>query len=153
MSDKDESTFSLRYAVKRNIPASAEVVWSKLTNAPGFAKWNSTVESIEGRIAVGENLAIRVPTAPGRTFTPRVVELVPNERMVWRDGFYPMFQGTRTFTLTRRGVGTDFEMVEVFRGIMLPMIRSSLPDFRPAFDQYAADLEAACRNGRGLGPD
>lgn len=147
MSDKDESTFSLRYAVKRTIPASAEVVWSKLTDAAGFAKWNSTVESIEGRIAVGEKLAIRVPIAPGRKFTPKVAELVRNERMVWQDGFCPMFQGTRTFTLTRRGSSTDFEMIEVFRGIMLPMIKSSLPDFRPVFDQYAADLEAACKQG------
>jgi hypothetical protein len=26
---------------------------------------------------------------------------------------------------------------------MLPMIGGSLPDFRPAFDQYAADLKRA----------
>lgn len=147
MSDKHESTFSLRYAVRRTIPASVEVVWSKLTDAPGFAKWNSTVESIEGRIAVGEKLTIRVPFAPGRAFTPKVVELVPQERMVWQDGFYPMFQGTRTFTLTRQGPDTDFEMVEEFRGAMLPMIKPSLPDFRPVFDRYAADLEAACKQG------
>jgi len=144
MSERDESTFSLRYAVKRTISAPVEVVWSKITDAAGFAKWNSTVESIDGRIAVGEKLAIRVPIAPGRTFSPTVVELVANERMVWQDGFFPMFQGTRTFTLTRRGSSTEFEMAEVFRGVMLPMIKPSLPDFGPVFDQYAADLDAAC---------
>lgn len=63
---------------------------------------------------------------------------------MWRDGFYPMFQGTRTFTLTPRGASTDFAMVEVFRGLMLPMIKGSLPDFGPVFDRYAADLAAAC---------
>jgi hypothetical protein len=144
MSERSASTFSLRYHVQRTIPAAAEVIWAKLTDAAGFASWNSTVTSVEGRIAVGEKLTIRVPIAPGRTFSPKVVELVPNERMVWQDGFAPMFQGTRTFTLTRRGSSTDFEMVEEFRGLMLPMIRSSLPDFRPAFDQYALDLERAC---------
>jgi hypothetical protein len=32
-------------------------------------------------------------------------------------------------------------MVEVFRGLMLPMIKGSLPDFGPPFEQYAADLK------------
>jgi hypothetical protein len=53
-----------------------------------------------------------------------------------------MFQGTRTFTLTPEGDGaTRFAMVEVFRGLMLPMIKGSLPDFGPPFEQYAADLK------------
>lgn len=147
MSEKNESTFSLRYAVTTTIAASPEVIWSRLTDAAGFSKWNSTVESIEGTIAAGQKLTIRVPVAPGRAFTPKVVELVAGKHMVWRDGFYPMFQGTRTFTLTPRGASTDFEMVEVFRGIMLPMIKGSLPDFGPVFDRYAADLKAACEKG------
>lgn len=147
MSEKNEATFSLRYAVKAVIAAPAEAIWGKLTDAPGFSRWNSTVQSIEGDIAFGQKLKIRVPIAPGRAFTPKVVELVPNERMVWQDGFYPMFQGTRTFTLTRLGASTEFQMVEVFRGLMLPMIKSSLPDFGPVFDRYAADLAAECSNG------
>lgn len=144
MSERQASTFSLRYAVTTTIAAPPEAIWSRLTDAAGFSKWNSTVESIEGTIAVGQKLTIRVPVAPGRAFTPKVVELVAGERMVWSDGFYPMFQGTRTFTLTPRGGQTDFEMVEVFRGLMLPMIKGSLPDFGPVFDRYAADLKAAC---------
>jgi hypothetical protein len=147
MSDKAESTFALRYAVQITIAAPADAIWAKLTDAPGFSKWNSTVQSIEGDIAIGQRLTIRVPIAPGRAFTPKVVQLVPYQRMVWRDGFYPVFQGTRTFTLTPQGTSTDFQMVEVFRGLMLPMIKSSLPDFGPVFDRYAADLAAACRNG------
>ncbi len=144
MSEKNESTFRLSYAVTVSIAATPEVIWSKLTDAAGFSKWNSTVESIEGTIDIGQKLTIRVPVAPGRAFTPKVVEFVAGKRMVWRDGFYPMFQGARTFTLTPRGASTDFEMVEVFRGIMLPMIKGSLPDFGPVFDRYAADLKAAC---------
>jgi uncharacterized protein YndB with AHSA1/START domain len=145
MSTKTESTFSMAYAVEATIAAPPEAVWSKLTDAPRFSTWNSTVQSIEGAIALGNRLAIRVPHAPGRVFTPKVVEFVPNERMVWQDGFYPMFQGTRTFTLSRRGADTEFKMVEVLRGIMLPMIKGSLPDFGPIFDRYAADLQAATR--------
>jgi hypothetical protein len=62
--------------------------------------------------------------------------------MVWSDGAAPMFKGVRTFTLQGRDDGTtDFSMAEVFAGIMLPMIRPSLPDFGPPFEQYAADLK------------
>lgn len=143
--EKNASTFRLRYAVATSIAAPAAAIWARLTDAKNFPSWNTTVTSIDGTIALGNKLAIRVPIAPGRVFSPKVVELVPDARMVWRDGFAPMFQGTRTFTLTPRTEGgTDFAMVEEFRGVMLPMIKGSLPDFRPVFEQYAADLKKAC---------
>jgi len=64
--------------------------------------------------------------------------------MVWKDGFAPMFSGVRTFSLTPKSDGTtDFSMIEVFKGIMLPLIKGSLPDFKPNFEQYALDLKAA----------
>lgn len=145
MSQRTESTFSLRYRVEAHVTAPPSAVWAKLTDAADFPRWNSTVESLEGPIALGQRLAIRVPIAPGRTFKPKVTELVPRQRMVWQDGFAPMFQGTRTFTLTDDGRGgTKFEMVEEFRGLMLPLIKGSLPDFGPVFDCYAADLSRAC---------
>jgi hypothetical protein len=34
-------------------------------------------------------------------------------------------------------------MREVLGGLMLPMIRRSLPDFGPPFEKYAADLKRA----------
>jgi len=53
-----------------------------------------------------------------------------------------MFKGVRTFTLTENGDGTTlFAMKEEFSGVMLPMIKGSLPDFAPAFEAYAADLK------------
>lgn len=147
MSDKQESTFWLRYFVATEITAPPKTVWEKLTDAAGFAAWNSTVDRIEGDIALGKKLTITVPIAPGRKFSPIVKELVSEQRMIWQDGFFPMFQGTRTFTLTRTPSGTKFEMAEEFRGVMLPMIKGSLPDFRPVFDQYAADLKKVCESG------
>ncbi|MBX7190543.1 MAG: SRPBCC domain-containing protein [Sandaracinaceae bacterium] len=143
MADKTESLFSLRYAVTVSIAAPPSTVWAKLTDAKGFPSWNSTVTSIEGPIVLGQKLAIRVPVSD-RVFSPKVVVLEPEQRMVWRDGFFPMFEGARTFTLTREAAGTRFDMDEHFRGAMLPMIKGSLPDFAPIFDRYAADLKAAC---------
>lgn len=141
---KTRTTFRLECAVGARIAAPPERVWALLTDASGFPKWNSTVTSLEGPIELGRKLAITVPAAPGRTFRPKVAELEVGARMVWRDGFAPMFQGVRTFTLApASGGGTDFTMAEVFTGLMLPMIAGSLPDFVPIFETYAADLKRA----------
>ena len=48
------------------------------------------------------------------------------------------------FTLTPNADGsTEFAMTEEFSGLMLPMIKGSLPDFAPVFETYAADLKCA----------
>lgn len=143
------SAFRLECRVRCTIAASAAEVWSLLTDASGFPRWNSTVTSIDGVIAKGNKLTIRVPVSE-RAFTPMVTELEPEARMVWRDGMAPMFTGERTFTLAPAGDGAvEFEMREVFSGLMLPMIKRTLPDFAPIFERYAQDLKAAAEGARG----
>ena len=138
---QDHSAFSLACGVEINIQATAEKIWGILTDAKDFPRWNSTVTSIQGDIQEGQQLKINVPGTE-RAFTPKVSGVVPNERMTWTGGFAPMFKGVRTFELKRRGDGTtDFAMQERFSGLMLPMIKSSLPDFGPVFERYAGDLK------------
>jgi hypothetical protein len=145
VSERTSSTVRLSYVVETVIAAPASAVWAKLTDAAAFPSWNSTVTGTVGPIAPGSRLAIQVAAAPGRTFKPKVVGFDPPTRMVWADGFAPMFRGVRTFTLTSAGTGsTRFRMEEIFSGTMLPMIKGSLPDFGPVFDAYAADLKRAC---------
>jgi hypothetical protein len=140
--EKTKTAFRMECAVAINVRAKPATVWALLTNAAEFPKWNSTVTGIEGEIALGRKLALRVKAAPGRVFKPKVTELEPEKTMVWSDGAAPMFKGVRTFTLTPKDDGTtDFSMVEVFSGVMLPMIKGSLPDFGPPFEQYAQDLK------------
>src|SRR5690349_5181144 len=90
---KKASTFRLECSISITIHAQPESIWALLTDAAKFPSWNSTVTSLDGTIARGERLALRVPAAPGRVFKPRVVELEPATRMVWKDGFAPMFKG------------------------------------------------------------
>jgi hypothetical protein len=126
------------------IHASPERIWALLTDAAGMPAWNSTVTRVDGQIALGQTLELRVPLAPKRVFKPKVTSFLPNQSMVWSDGFAPMFRGVRTFTLTTNDDGSvTFLMSEVFSGVMLPMIKGSLPDFAPAFEVYAADLKRA----------
>ncbi|MEO8094066.1 MAG: SRPBCC domain-containing protein [Pseudolysinimonas sp.] len=145
MSERTASTFRLAYAVENVIAAPPSEVWARLTDADAFPSWNSTVSQLKGPIAAGIKLAIQVPVAPGRTFRPTVTEFEAPRRMVWSDGF-AMFRGRRTFTLTPEGERTRFRMEEVFSGLMLPMIKGSLPEFGPVFDAYAADLKRACED-------
>lgn len=134
--------FRMEHAITINVRAPAERIWALLTNADDMPRWNSTITRIQGPIALGTRLRLEVPLAPERVFKPRVAQLEQPRRMVWSDGAAPMFRGVRTFTLTPRDDGsTDFSMVEVFSGLMLPLIKRSLPDFGPAFEAYAADLK------------
>jgi uncharacterized protein YndB with AHSA1/START domain len=60
------STFAMSCHVEVNIRAKAERIWSLLTDASGFPRWNSTVTAVEGSIREGERLRLHVPprTAP-----------------------------------------------------------------------------------------
>jgi uncharacterized protein YndB with AHSA1/START domain len=93
--------FSLTCAVEVNIPAKAAIIWSLLTDAQGFSRWNSTVTGIQGQIREGERLRVHVP-GTNRSFTPTVSGVVPPERMTWTGGFAPIFKGVRTFVLKPR---------------------------------------------------
>jgi hypothetical protein len=145
---KTKSTFRLEYAVGTNINATPEKIWALLTHAQKFPSWNSTVISIDGDIALGQQIQVKVHAAPKREFKLKVSEFDPGRRMVWRDGAAPMFQGVRTYTLAPQADGsTNFSMSEVFSGLMLPMIAGSLPNFGPSFETYAADLKRAAESG------
>jgi hypothetical protein len=141
---KTRGAFRMDCAVNTTIHATPDRIWALLTDAAGFPRWNSTVTSIEGRIAEGQRLKLRVPYARERVFKPRVSNVQPGRSMTWSDGMAPMFKGVRTFTLTPNGDGsTEFSMREELSGLMLPMIRGSLPDFAPVFEKYAEDLKRA----------
>lgn len=132
--------FLLACAVRVNIRASAAIIWGVLTDAQGYPRWNSMISGIEGQIREGARLRLHVP-GTDRTFTPRVSGVVPNGRMIWTGGFAPLFKGVRSFLLTPRdGSSTDFAMEERFTGLILPLVKGSLPDFRPIFERFANDL-------------
>ena len=69
--------------------------------------------------------------------------------MTWTGGFAPIFKGVRTFTLRPRDDGsTDFAVEERFSGLMLPLVKGSLPDFGPVFASYANDLRREAERAR-----
>lgn len=140
------ATFRRSVTVRARIAAPPSVVWDLLTNVDDMSRWNSTVSTMSGRIAPGGQVRVTVPTST-RTFNLTVDTCTPPSRLVLSEG-NAIFRGVRTYTLTQdAGGGTDFELAEVFTGLMLPLIARSLPDFKSIFARYVADLteEAARR--------
>jgi len=136
------SRFAMTCAVEIEIQAAAGIVWGLLTDATSFPRWNSTVTKIEGEIREGERIRLHVPGTT-RTFTPKVSEVIPAQRMIWSDGFNPVFKGVRVFELkSRNGHSTSFRMREHFSGVVFALVKEKLPDFRPIFEAYAGDLKS-----------
>lgn len=141
--------FSLTCRVEVMIEAPPPTIWTLLTNAKDFPRWNSTVTSIDGEIRDGERIRIHVP-GTSRTFTPRISIVAPNARMTWTGGVAPIFKGVRTFELTPRPDGaTAFAMQERFAGLMLPLVGRALPDFGPVFERYGSDLKREAERAGG----
>lgn len=135
------SAFRMEVAVGVTVQAAPATIWALLTNAQDVPRWTSTVQSIQGTIALGETIYLKATIAPERTFKLRVTTYLPNDRLVWQDGS-PLFRGVRQYTLTpRRDGATDVTMAEVFSGALLPLIARSLPDQGPSFERFVADLK------------
>ena len=135
------SIFSLTCRVENSIDARPERIWNLLTDAKDFARWNSTVAGIDGRITEGERIRIHVPGS-SRTPTLRISGVVPPTRMTWTGGIVPIMRAVRVFELTsRNGDSTLFTMEERLSGLLLPLVRRSLPDFGPIFGIFASDLK------------
>ena len=138
------TAFRLAIAVTKSIDAPATTVWNLLTDLRAQSKWNSTLTSIEGKLAVGERVSFKVPEAPGQTFSPKVVAYDAPKSMVWRLNRWPLLVSERTYRLAPGAHGsTEITIVEVFQGLLLPLIAKSLPDFGAMFERTAKDLKAA----------
>jgi hypothetical protein len=131
------------FACRTTIRATPGRIWAILTDAARYPAWNPTVTSIDGRIALGERIALHVTLSPRRAFPVTVVEFEPPSRMVWRGGMpLGLFTGERVLTLASSPGGTvDFMMRETFSGLLAPLIGRTLPDMQPAFDEFAAALK------------
>jgi hypothetical protein len=132
----------LKYTVAITINASPDVVFETLTDAGTWAEWNSTVDSVEGTVALGEEVTLTssFQVDEPMSFDLTVDELTPNESMTWSSGNF-IFNGHRTFTVTDNGDGTvEFVMEENFSGLFSKGIAKSF-DLTNSFDTFANDLK------------
>ena len=132
-----KTTFGRETAVSIEINADASIIWTLLTNAADYPRWNSTVTSIEGNIALGEKIMLKSILDAKRTFKLKVKEFEADKRLVWGDG-----QGNRVYSLSKNANGSmNFSMNEKIGGLMFPLYAKYIPPFDASFEQFAADLK------------
>lgn len=131
-----KTTFSRETSISIDIQADVAIVWTLLTNASDYPRWNSTIISIDGNIAPGEKIKLKSTLDPKRTFTLKVKAFEPEKQLIWGDA-----QGNRVYTLTTANDTTTFSMQEKIGGLMFPLYASYIPPFDASFEQFAADLK------------
>ena len=113
-----------------DIAASAADVWLVLTDFEDFPEWNPFIRRIDGELAPGTRLRVRVQPPGGRamTFRPTVLRVEPDRHFAWRGhALMPgIFDGEHAFTLEPRGTSTRLLHEERFGGVLLPLLRRSL---------------------------
>ena len=131
------------------IAASPEAVWAVLSDGASWPSWDSGVDAVEGRIAMGETIKIRSQAAPGRAFPVKVTRFEPPAHLRFSGGMpLGLFRGVRTYELSN---GTKdhvtFRMREEYSGPLLRLIWRSMPDLGPSFERFARGLKQRAESG------
>lgn len=132
-----KKTFSRETTISTSIKADAAIVWTLLTNARDYPRWNSTILSLDGEIRQGGKIRLRFTLDEKRVFKLKVKEFAPETRLVWGDG-----KGNRVFTIEKNNdSGVTVTMTEKIGGFMFPMYAKYIPPFNASFEQFMADLK------------
>ena len=79
------------FAVKTSIRADPERTWALPTDAPEYTRWNSTVQKVAGKIALGERVTVHPKINPGLAFP--VTELYGTDGSTHRPGYCGLAAG------------------------------------------------------------
>ena len=128
------------FSTTTRIRSTPERVWKTLMDTRRWPELDSSIERVDGMPALGATMTIHARI--GRAFPLKVVDFVPNQRMVLSGGMpFGLFRGQRSYTLTAEADGAvTFAMREAFTGLLAPLITRSIPDLQPSFDEFAGNL-------------
>jgi len=137
------------------IRATPEQVWSVLVDFAAYPEWNPFFVEVAGQLAVGEKLEIRmVPVGKkAQSFAPRVLEVEPDEELVWRGrvGVPWLFDGRHSFTIERVDQDTVvFRQHERFAGLFVPFV--GLGPYRAGWERMDRALVERVERGEGDHP-
>jgi hypothetical protein len=133
-----------RFEAVTRIDASPADVWALLTDVGGWRDWDSGVDRVEGRVALGEPVTVHATMIRTRPFTAAVTELRPQEVMRWRGGLpFGLAVIERTYALdAQEGGGTVLSVREDHTGPLAALLDRTTPDLNPSFRQFCAGLKA-----------
>ena len=132
------TTFSRSTRIAQHIDADAATVWRLLTTAEEIPRWNSTVVSLDGQIALGSKIKLVSTLDPSRTFSLKIKEFEPNSRLTLGNAMF-----TRRCSLSGDAGGTRVVVVERIGGPLYPFVARKIPPLDENFEQVAADLQKA----------
>jgi len=141
------------YEAAARIDASPELVWALLVDVGSWRDWDSGVDRVDGRVALGEKLTLYATMIRDRPFTVTVTEIRPHEAMRWRGGL-PLGLAVieRTYHLdAQEDGGTVLTVREDHTGPFAALLARSTPDLNPSFRQFCAGLKARAE-GRASRP-
>ncbi|MGY1610086.1 MULTISPECIES: SRPBCC domain-containing protein [unclassified Geodermatophilus] len=126
------------------IDAGPDEVWRHLVDVGTWRDWDSGVDRVEGRVALGERLTLYATMIRSRPFSVTVTELRPGEAMRWRGGLpFGLAVIERTYQLSRQDDGgTVLTVREDQTGPLAWVTERSTPDLNPSFRQFCAGLKA-----------
>jgi hypothetical protein len=126
------------------IEAPAEQVWALLIDVGSWRDWDSGVDRVEGRVALGERLTLYATMIRTRPFVVTVTELRPGEVMRWRGGL-PLGLAVieRTYRLDpQEDGGAVLTVREDHTGPLAAVLDRTTPDLNPSFRQFCDGLKA-----------
>jgi hypothetical protein len=131
------------YEAAARIDASPADVWAVLTDVGTWRDWDSGVDRVEGRVALGEPLTIYATMIRRRPFRVTVTELRPREAMRWRGGL-PLGLAVieRTYSMDAQDDGgTVLTVREDHSGPLAGLVDRTTPDLNPSFRQFCGGIK------------
>ncbi len=132
------------------IDAPPAAVWTTLTDFAGYPAWNPFIREASGTLAVGETLTLRMFPGDGRrqTFTPEVLAVRENAELRWLGAlrWRWLFSAEHLFQLSSVGAGTRLVHSEVFRGMLVPLLRHMINQTERDFRALNAALKSQVEN-------
>lgn len=132
------------------IDAPREAVWSVLTDFAGYPEWNPMITNAEGTLAPGEVLTLRMMVSgKPQTLTPEVLAVREHAELRWREALRLswLFSTEHSFALSIAGEGTRLVQSEVFRGVLVPLLRPTIEQAERDFRALNAALKERVESG------
>lgn len=126
------------------IRATAEKVWSVLTDFESYPNWNPFITSVSGKAEEGNTIRVKIepPQAKAMVFKPTILSKVENKELRWLGKLFikGLFDGEHVFELSENGDGTTtFVQREKFSGILVSMV--DLENTKKGFEEMNKQLK------------
>jgi hypothetical protein len=143
----------VRVEAKSTISAPASVLWQIMMEVEKYPQWYSVMLEASGTPRLGAKLKFRVKAVDGSprqlSFTGTIVEFVPERRLVWTGGMFPILMGRHFFEFVpMEDAKTQVIQGEEFRGLY-PLFagRKKILALSPAYERFNQELAARAAEG------